>query len=96
MFLFQPAVTYRVRDDFSVPNIPVGQNQPPGAISTEPEATNSVRNSDTIDLVAKYIRSSGLSTNTGLNRLVRYEIIETDRESRDLVVECLNEKKRFC
>ena len=58
--------------------------------STEPEATNSVENSDTIDLGAKYSRSSGLSTNTGLNRLVWYEIIEADRERRDLVVECLN------
>ena len=98
VFLFQPAVTYRVRDDFNVPNTPMGQNPPPGAIiyyslgkkpkypvtisiidsagniahafSTEPEATNSVENSDTIDLGAKYSRSSGLSTNTGLNRLV--------------------------
>ena len=43
-----------------------------------------------IDLGAKYSRSSGLSTNTGLNRLVWYEIIEADRERRDLVVECLN------
>ena len=43
-----------------------------------------------IDLGAKYSRSSGLSTNTGLNRLVWYEIIEADCERRDLVVECLN------
>ena len=43
-----------------------------------------------IDLGAKYSRSSGLSTNTGLNRLFWYEIIEADRERRDLIVECLN------
>ena len=38
---------------------------------------------------ATYSRSSGLSTNTGLNRLAWYEIIEADHERRDLVVECL-------
>ena len=43
-----------------------------------------------IDLGAKYSHSSGLSTNTGLNRLFWYEIIEADRERRDLIVECLN------